>query len=377
MVSKSEKDNLAEPVVEIYNNIEMDLLMQITKRMSEGIDLVDSSNVVMWQFQQLQYLGLINQNNVNIIIKNTGIAREEILKAISLAGTTTATQVDVAMSAAVAAGATTVASPIASPVATTALASILLAFQNQALNTFNLVNNTLLTQAAQVYTDIINNTTAQVLAGTKTIYQAMRSTISKYAEMGIPALIDKAGRRWQAETYVRTVITSTMGNVANSMQDERMKEWGTELVEISSHNGARPKCAPYQGRIFSVSGNNTQYPNLYTDTSYGDVAGLFGINCGHIKYPFVEGISTQRYYPYPEAENDKQYQEQQKQRKLESSIRKAKLRKAMLENVGDKQGVKAANNLIRKRQEEMRKFIEETGRTRRREREQIVSRSTN
>src|SRR5690606_668684 len=110
---------------------------------------------------------------------------------------------------------------------------------------------------------------------------------------------------------------------------------GNDLVEVSAHDGARPLCEPYQGRIFSLSGNHPDYPAL-ADTSMGDPAGLFGVNCGHVKYPYIEGISRQRYKPRDPEVNDRQYENSQKQRYLERQIRYAKREQMMLEEIGDK-----------------------------------------
>src|SRR5690606_14422276 len=136
------------------------------------------------------------------------------------------------------------------------------------------------------------------------------------AEEGIPALYDRAGRRRTVEGYTGTVMRSTVNNVVNDMQDRRMEEWGIDLVEVSSHDGARPKCAPYQGLIYSLNPNHPKYPYI-GDTSMGEPDGLFGINCGHTKYPYVEGISLKRFEPYPKEQNDRVYEESQEQRALE------------------------------------------------------------
>ena len=64
---------------------------------------------------------------------------------------------------------------------------------------------------------------------------------------------------------------------------------------------SRPLCAPYVGWICSwdgssgivhdLDGNAYQYVPI-TDTSYGEPAGIFGINCGHSPYTFVDGFSS-------------------------------------------------------------------------------------
>jgi hypothetical protein len=170
------------------------------------------------------------------------------------------------------------------------------------------------------------------------------------------------------------VIRTNTTRVASEVQFKRAEEYGADLIEVSAHAGARPLCAPYQGKIFSISGKSEKYPPL-SSTSYGEPAGLFGINCGHMSYNFFPGISRQTYAPdeteEQKEENARVYQESQKQRAIERSIRAAKREAQTLEALGDTKGVAEAKSKIRERQAVMREFIAETGRTRQRAREAI------
>ena len=61
-------------------------------------------------------------------------------------------------------------------------------------------------------------------------------------------------------------------------------------------------------------------------TSYGEPAGLFGINCGHYPIPIIPGVTIPHAQDFvqPKEQNDKQYAESQQQRALERKIRAAK-----------------------------------------------------
>lgn len=367
-LTREQKEQLAEPVVQHYLELEEELMRNVIGHL-QNIEDVTQQNVSVWQLKQMEILGLLNEKNLKTIQKYASLTNAEMNKALYDAGVTSVAINDEALSAITKLGAALVIPPAIS--ATPVLLSTLQGFVAQAASTLNLTNMTLLSSANQMYTNVVNSVAASVVTGTRTIHQAIRQVVNQWSEVGLPALIDKAGRKHSVEGYMRMVMTTTLGNTANKMQDERLEQWGISLVEVSSHVGARPLCEPYQGKIFTT-GNDKGYKHLYNDTSYGEAAGLFGINCGHNKYPYVPGYSTQRYYPYPKAENDRVYAESQQQRLLERNIRKAKTRKGMYEMLGDVQGVKSANQLLLKRQEKMREFIAETGRTRRRDREQIM-----
>ncbi|MBU8773195.1 phage minor capsid protein [Cytobacillus oceanisediminis] len=361
------QQQLAIPTVEVYLSIEEQLLINIAKQLKKHQSLLDEDNIVSWQTEQLSMLGQLTQQNIITIAKHSGLAVNEVAKALEQAGFSTVAEYEVILQEAVQMGLLVQPPSIES---SQALQDVLAAYQSQALDVFNLVNTTLLEQAQQVYLDIINQTVGKVLAGNVTPQQALREYASKAAEKGVPALIDKAGKRWSTEAYMNMVMRSTVNNVANDMQDARMGDYGVDLLEVSSHLGARPGCAPYQGRIYSRSGTHPKYPAFAT-TSYGNPAGLFGVNCRHVKYPFIEGLSHKTYNPYNENENRRAYEESQQQRHLERNIRNAKRELSMMEVMGDDIGIKAAKQKVRDRQADMRAFIDATGRTRNRSREQI------
>lgn len=257
------------------------------------------------------------------------------------------------------------------PEADPVMHGIILAWQETAKNQMNLAMATMLEKTGQLYVDTINRTTLQVLTGAMSGREALVKTVKEWAASGVPSIVDRAGRQWTTEAYSNMVIRTNTTRVATEVQLKRAEEYGADLIEVSSHAGARPLCAPYQGKIFSISGKSEKYPPL-SSTSYGEPAGLFMINCGHMQYPFFEGISRQTYAPTENAEeNAEQYQESQKQRAIERSIRAAKRELRTLEALGDQKAIAEAKSNIRERQAVMREFIAESGRTRQRAREQV------
>jgi hypothetical protein len=362
------QQQLTIPVVEVFLAIEEQILINIAKRLKKHQSLLDEDNIESWQLQQLSELGSLTQQNIITIAKHSGLAINEVSKMLEQAGYTAVQEYEGDLQEAVQMG--LLVQPPTGPEFSPVLQAILSTYQAQAINTFNLVNTTLIKQAEQAFLDIVNQTTGKVLAGVLTPKQALREVAAKWADEGIPALIDKANRKWSTEAYVNMILRTMNNRIANDMQDARMDEYGADLIEVSSHLGARPKCAPYQGRIFSRSGRDPKYPSLRS-TSYGQPDGLFGINCRHVKYPYIPGITKQRFKPYDAEKNRKVYEESQRQRELERRIRWAKRELAMMQELGDQEGIEKAKKKVRDRQAIMREFIKSTGRTRRYDREQV------
>lgn len=206
----------------------------------------------------------------------------------------------------------------------------------------------------QKYIEIVNVATAKQALGYSG-RKAMDEIVQNWIGKGLPLIQDRGGRQWTAEAYAQTLVRSTSNEVAFQAQMEYCEENGEDLVEVSSHLGARPLCEADQGLVYSLSGTSTKYPP-FSSTSYGEPAGLFGVNCRHTMAPFRDGMEK-TWQPYGKRENRKVYEESQEQRKLEREIRRAKM-----------EGQKAK---ILEKQEVLKSFLKDTGRRREVAREQI------
>ncbi|MBC2392216.1 phage minor capsid protein [Listeria booriae] len=242
-----------------------------------------------------------------------------------------------------------------------------------AMTRLEMMNATMLKQSSSIYLEIITQASAEFVNGAITLEEALVKTGAKWSENGIPALIDRRGAKWSTEAYINMVVKNTQKNVANKIQNARFDDYDVDLVEVSSHAGCRPTHLDYQGRIYSRSGKSKKYPPL-SSTSYGKIDGIVtGINCGHRLYVYIEGVSVHRYHPYNKKESIAKYKESQRQRLLERNIRKAKHQLSMLQSMQvDEKYLKDARRKVAYRQAQMRQFINQTGRTRRYNREQIV-----
>lgn len=181
---------------------------------------------------------------------------------------------------------------------------------------------------------------AGVGTGDVTIDMAIKTAVNDLAAMGLTGHVYPSGARISLAPYVRREVTTGVMNTTRELSFERAKEWGADLIQISAHAGARPGCFPYQGRIFSVSGNHPDYPALES-TSYGEPAGIFGINCRHTFWPWFEGLNDEYTAAQKDPaksdldiDNNKLYEQTQEQRRNERQIRAWKQRAAALDEAG-------------------------------------------
>lgn len=381
-MTREQYDELSAPLVRVLLDMEDDILREIAAQLSRDGDISDTSK---WRIRQLARAGRFDKRAAAIIAGYSEVEDGQAMDAVLTAAETEIGYLDNAVQAANAAGLSEYFSDI--PAEESALGAAK-AFQRQAASDLNLVNTVMGYKAKSAYVnavnaiyrdtaegrqgalDIMGKGAAKAVSGQMSLQEATRKTIRELAQKGIPAFVDKRGREWSPEAYVMMDMRSTLGNTARAAQDARCDQYGINLIEVSSHMGARPLCEAYQGRIFSRDGSKGVttdgaggkiYYTPLSETSYGQPAGLFGINCGHVQYPFVPGINFQRYFPYPKEENDRRYMQFQQQRAMERGIRAAKRECMMLQEVGDTEGLQKASLRLRNQKEKYSAYCKETG----------------
>lgn len=384
MMTPQKIQDLSDPIEDIYIKIVDELLVNIGKHVTSK----SWTHTASWEIQKLSELGQLTRENAAIInkwIKKIPAAQRESMEATRAAALD---RLERQMEAAVKSGHLT-------PPVADSTAQMLKDMSEQAAERYNLVNTNMLqssvdqyqraiqlteadVQRAEATQRILNETAASVATGTETRNTAVRKALKRISDEGLTGFVDKAGRSWTPEAYVNMVTRTTVHNTAIQATRARMEDFGTDVFQVSSHAGARPLCYPYQGKFYSWDnsageielgdGRRVKYEPI-TVTSYGEPAGLFGINCGHYPIVVVPGVTI----PHgadniqPKEENDKTYAESQEQRRLEREIREAK---RVVEMEGDL-ATKEDKQRVKDLQAEMREFINETGRTRRYDREQI------
>ena len=406
---------IAERVEAMYMNCSTQLILNIVRHLASGKGL----DTAEWQLKKLSEMQSLTRESMEIIAANTGKRREAVEQAfrevfgIGLADT------EKVLQAAVKAGKLM---PVPSVEESEAMRQLLQAYIGQADDTLNLVNTVMLDstlsryryyvnqidmesqkKAAEIlaklgatdeaglgtnlaYTqNVLNTQSTGVVTGAVARQKAVRDAIKDLAAKGITGFVDAGGHHWTPEAYVNMDIRTTAHNVAIEAQKQRSAEYGVSTFQISTHAGARPRCAPYQGWICSWDNSGGTVTDLYgkeyqvhpiSDTSYTEAAGIFGVNCGHFPETFVDGFSVPRYEeltPEQDERNKIEYAQSQQQRELEREIRQAKTEAASLAVADDKEAFQKAAAKVKEKQNDYKQFCEQTGRTPRNDRTQVYA----
>ncbi|MBE6846180.1 MAG: hypothetical protein E7508_10905 [Ruminococcus sp.] len=373
-MTKLELMNHSQGLSDLFTGLETDLIANIVEYVKHG-DL--NASTPQWKMKLMAQLSTLDKANIKTIAQYAGLAPDMLSKALEIAALTAVEELEPGFKKL---AEENIIKGCDIPIEET-MARSLVTYNKQAVNSLNMVNTVMRYKAKTAAQKLINQTaeladkqsflnmlskaTGKVVTGAESRQAAMRQCIKEMTDKGIPAFVDVAGREWSPEAYINMDIRTTANNVAHQAQFDRMDDYGLDLHEVSSHFGARPKCAKDQGKIFSrknKSGYTTDlhgrkiryYP--WNSSSYGEPDGILGINCGHHIYPFTPGISVQRYFPYNEEENSKAYSLSQRQRELERRVRKSKRECASLDTLGDTEGFYKASQTLKQRQQALKKF---------------------
>lgn len=383
---------ISEPIEAIYQRTIDELLINIAFHFNVN----GWERTRYWEIKKLSEMGALTKESARIIAENTKMVPEEIEKAFLQVSEKACLDIDPQLRKAAAEG--LLQDPQNTPTTSVLMRQNVQSYVDQAVDKMNMTNTTMLESTRQAYlkgiSTVVSDTmldeaklalegeALNVAIGAETRTRAIRKAMNQLCQTGITGFYDRAGRKWSADAYAAMVVRTTSHNAAISAVRTRQMEYGGgDIFQVSSHAGARPLCYPYQGKFFSWSGEGIftdgaghkhEYQNI-SESSYGEPAGLFGINCGHHPIPMINGFS------YPQdgieespKENAKEYEESQKQRAYERQIREAKRDLEVAKATGDAEAIEAAKNKVAQEQAKMRAYTKETGRPRRYDREQIA-----
>ena len=384
---------ISEPVEAIYSRTVDELLINIARH----FNVKGWERTRYWEIKKLAEMGALTEESVQIIVKNTKMLPDEIRAAFLQVAEKACLNIDPELRAAASKG--LLQDPGTDSTTSPLIRSTVQAYVDEAVNTCNMVNTTLLQSTREAYINGVTTAVAeaqlleaqqildtQALAtaiGQETRVRAIRKAMDQMSAAGLTGFVDRAGRKWSPEAYSAMVVRTSSHNVyVRAIKDRQAEYGGGDIFQVSSHPGARPLCFPYQGKFYSWSagpgaftdgaGIRRHYENI-NSTSYGEAAGLFGINCGHHPIPIIPGYTfPQEYEEQTKEENDEEYKQSQIQRQYERNIRVAKREREIAAATGDKEAEKKAAQKVRHEQERMRGFINETGRARRYDRERIA-----
>ena len=214
----------------------------------------------------------------------------------------------------------------------------------------------------RTYQQILDRAEMKILSSGCSYNEALRDGIREMANSGLVGewveYRDESGEvyhRNRVEVAVRRAVMTGVTQISGQYTEMAAETMDTPYREISAHRGARDVDGPlgwenhkkWQGKVYSLN-RGDKYPYIYTATGWGDVTGLEGANCRHMHFPFIEGFSERTYTDEQLRNIDRPpftyqgrkysaYEATQKQRQIETAMRKVKRRMTAFKAAGDEE----------------------------------------
>lgn len=350
----------SDDIVNIYSALEDKIFNLIIKTLRDtDLSEISQENVLLWQMEQLNKMGVLNENVIGYLSSISDYTSGQLKKLIRSNGSEIVDDIDNELKRM-----SKRSVPVSPEVGAITDGLVNQTFEdlnnniNQTMMTTNYDNN----QAMLAYQAIVKQSTLETMTGLKTHEKAIRDNVYKLVDEGIKSdFVDKAGREWSMESYSRMVVETTAHRTYNDLRLQRMDDFDVVTALMSSHAAAREACAGIQGQVVNVvpmsdPRADSRYDSIYNH-NYGDPAGTQGINCHHNLWPFIPDVNTNNQPQYDSEEAQENGKIQQTQRRLERDIRMQKKRLNAAEELGDEDMQQKSKQVIRDKQKRIRGLL--------------------
>ena len=365
MLTPDQLDALPRRFVQLWQQVEDDILQDIARRMKSLGELDPLTPTAIWQALRLAETRAVRSNTVATLARYTGKSRAEIKRLLETAGAQTLAVDDAVYTAAGLDPPPVEQSP--------ALLNLLNAGYRQTCGTWQNLTATTANTVTGAFEDRLSRAWGLISTGAMDYSTAIRRAVDDLADT-MPYITYPSGHTDTLEVAARRAVLTGVNQTCAKLQLARTEEMGCEFVEVTAHEGARPTHAVWQGRVYHRGGAVVQDGERYEDfeaaTGYGTGPGLCGWNCRHNFYPFYPGVSVRNYTDERLAELDARnipyggglytrYEITQMQRALERRVRKYK-RRYLAETAAGVDSSQSAAKLKAARQQ-LSAFLAETG----------------
>lgn len=365
MLTPEYLSTVADPLVELYAELQMRIQTDIARRISESGKVTATAE---WQAIKMRQMGMAQKSIQREIARTLGMSEYEVARLFRAAGLKSMQSDKALQRELIKAG--RLPKDIAPLGASEAFKQVMTANARRTLNTLKRLTDTIAIDATGKLNQYMDMAQMMTQSGAFTHEQSIKVAVERFAADGVYAFDYFSGVRTSIEAAVRRALVTGINQATAEISLANAAELETDLVEVTSHADSRQSHAKWQGGVYSISGNHPKYKGLVSETRYGYVDGLAGANCRHSFHAFVPGISER--LP-KETHSPETYEQEQESRYNERNIRHWKRRAATLEAGG--QDATKAREKVKVWQQKQREHIAKTGLTREYVRERIYGKS--
>lgn len=355
MLSPRYLAGLSDEIAEIYGQLEADILADMARRIAKLGKVTEQTE---WQAQLLAETGALRKDVQKLIKKYDPAVQKEITAIYNDAMIKNARADNRIFTEALGHGVSDTS------------AQVMLAGIQKTYSDLSRMTQTTALSTEQLFIRQANAQYNKVVVGAFDYDTALKQAVDEMARQGITTVSYNNTRpvNLTIEHAVRMNILTGVNKTAATMSLNAADAAGCDLVEVTAHVGARPTHEAWQGKVYSISGTNQNYPP-FSICELGEIDGICGINCKHSFYPYFEGYGqhytaddladmTEERYEYG-GKKYTRYEAEQYERHIEREIRRYK-RQAVTEEAAGIDNTKARVK-IGEWQQRARDFTDQTG----------------
>lgn len=361
-----------EPIVKMYSELETELMVLLAKHFKINEEFINSDFL---RIQKLDEMGAFNKEVIDYISRYTKRSPSKIKKALKDVYNA---NIDFDTLRSAYDNGKILINP-AEILNDTTLVGIMRYAYNVETKRFIEISKLIESSVRKTYLDIVERSYLATSTGVKSYGETIRESLNELANKGIKTLnyISKGEdgttsiRSYDIEGTVRREILTATRQLSGNLNHELIELTESEYVKFSEHLDCRPTHYDWQGTI----ARKEDWKDI---ADYGDVAGIYGINCRHYVEPYFQDVDlddtitikdkdgnkkeykvSNKLKEYSKDDTNDSYSISQKQRYLERGIRSWKRRREMSKANGDIDMLKKSKSKVKEWSVKLDRFTDE------------------
>lgn len=152
-------------------------------------------------------------------------------------------------------------------------------------------NNVVGRKVRDVYQQTIVRSSLNRALTSDSLTKALDDVVKSFKSQNIFSFTDKAGKLWNIERYSAMALYTTQGATVNRATFNGGTDYEIDLYKMTSHSSSCPVCAPYESKVYSLSGKSKEYPSV-NSINGGNVTeyGTLHPFCRHRLTPYIPAL---------------------------------------------------------------------------------------
>ena len=361
-----------EPIVKMYSELETELMVLLAKHFKINEEFINSDFI---RIQKLDEMGAFNKEVIDYISRYTKRSPSKIKKALKEVYNA---NIDFDTLRSAYDNGKILINPT-EILNDTTLVGIMRYAYNVETKRFIEISKLIESSVRKTYLDIVEKSYLATSTGVKSYGETIRESLNELANKGIKTLnyISKGEdgttsiRSYDIEGTVRREILTATRQLSGNLNHELIELTESEYIKFSEHLDCRPTHYDWQGTI----ARKEDWKDI---ADYGDVTGIYGINCRHYVEPYFQDVElddtitikdkdgnkkeykvSNKLKEYSKDDTNNSYSISQKQRYLERGIRSWKRRREMSKANGDIDMLKKSKSKVKEWSDKLDRFTDE------------------